>query len=70
MLTKSMIAIVLAGALWVAGDAAYKQIGCCNHRSGCNAPPPCCTLPQSTGTGDCCQPQSECCNPDHQCCPE
>jgi hypothetical protein len=68
MLMKTMIAVVMSGALWVAGDAAYKQFGCCNQRSACNAPPSCCTITRTPSTGDCCAPESDCCEPARECC--
>ena len=54
MLTKAMAAVVLMGALWVAGDSLYREFGSCHRSSGCAArvqtPPDCC----STG-GSCCE---------------
>ena len=68
MLTKTLIAVVMSGALWVAGDAAYQQFGCCRQRSECNTPSPCCTSTPAKseeccpgGGSDCCAPPSACC---------
>jgi hypothetical protein len=57
----------MGGALLVAGDAAYKQFGCCTSR--CNySPPPCCAT-QPTPSSDCCSTkQPECCEAPSACC--
>jgi hypothetical protein len=35
MLTKALAVIVMTGALWVTGDAAYRKFGCPMQYLGC-----------------------------------
>lgn len=64
MLTKLFAGLVMAGALWVAGDAAYSSVGCCYSGSEC-CPSECCAAETSdccsAGGDDCCAPVSACC---------
>jgi hypothetical protein len=60
-----LASVVLAGALWVAGDAAYKHFGCCDVGADCcSEPSACCLVSAKQPTSDCCstaKPVSECC---------
>lgn len=66
MLTKIVTAVLLTGALVVAGDAAYQKIGCCFHGSECCDPASECCLNSAnpTSTGNCCSTQEtpSCCS--------
>ena len=69
MLTKLCAAVVMAGALWVSGDAAYQSLGCCNAGSECCDPvSECCVSATSQKTSDCCSSGSDCCAPVSECC--
>jgi hypothetical protein len=69
MLTKLLSAVVLTGALWVAGDAAYQKFDCCTQGSDCcNPPRECCVLATKQKASDCCSRGSDCCNPSRECC--
>jgi hypothetical protein len=70
MLTKMMAAVVMTGALWVAGDAASKNLGCCFLGSLCCSPTEdCCYGVKNTSTEtDCCSPGTVCCDPPTDCC--
>jgi hypothetical protein len=69
MLTKMMAALVMTGALWVAGDAAYQSFGCCHAGSECCYPvSECCFSAASQQTDDCCASGSDCCAPVSECC--
>lgn len=78
MLTKLFSAVVLTGSLWVAGDAATRQLGCCYPGADCcNPPQECCfsgacptTAQTQAKADDCCAPGSACCNPANECCVE
>ena len=69
MLTKILTAIVMSGALWVAGDAAHQRFDCCPF-SGvcCNPPSECCSTVTAVKTGDCCSTGDDCCTPPSDCC--
>jgi hypothetical protein len=54
MLTKAITAIILSGALWVAGDAAYRQFGCCHLNDTCPLSGGCCHETPTQPSGDCC----------------
>lgn len=63
MLTKMLAAIVMTGALWVAGDAAYQKFGCCFEGSDCcNPARECCVLAAKQPASDCCSTGSSCCS--------
>jgi hypothetical protein len=69
MLTKMCAAVVMAGALWVGGDAAYTSFGCCFPGSECcNPASECCVGVTSEKTSDCCSSGSDCCTPVSECC--
>ena len=57
MFTKLMAAVVMTGALWVAGDSLYREFGTCSH--GCRAQ----RTPENCSTGSsCCEvTRSSCC---------
>lgn len=58
MLTKAFTAVVLAGALWVAGDAAYQRLDCCRPGANCCSPArECCEL-TSSSSSNCCSTAS------------
>ena len=59
MLTKMMAAIVMTGALWVAGDAAYQKFDF-------GAQPKSCCLKKVTP--DCCSTGSSCCEVSRKSC--
>lgn len=52
MLNKAMAVVVMVGALYVAGDAAYRQIG--SERSCCSS--------RVQPVSDCCAPTTDCCS--------
>ena len=57
MLTKMLAAVVMAGALYVAGDAAYQKFGCCPTPASGS-----CGSITSTDESDCCASSSSCCS--------
>lgn len=61
MLTKLLASLVMAGALVVAGDAAYRGVG----QSPLTPNP---SPPEGRGATVCCYPGSECCYPGSECC--
>ncbi len=67
MLTKMLVAVVMTGALWVAGDAAYQRLGNCSTKCG-TLPRECCYSASTDDTDDCCSTGSECCVPSRECC--
>ena len=71
MLTKVLTAIVLTGALWVAGDAAYQKFGCPLQALGlCPLQRGCCSSETPAKTDGCCPSSSECCKQAPECCVE
>ncbi len=69
MMTKMLTAIVMTGALWVAGDAAIQQFGCsfrCPFSS--QGTGGCCVLATKPKAGDCCSSGSDWCTPARECC--
>src|SRR5687767_10847426 len=64
MLTKVLTAVLLSGALWVAGDAAYQKLGCCFPTSECCDPPrECCfDAENQSSSSSCCSTKSSCCD--------
>ena len=68
MVTKLLTALVMSGALWVAGDAAYQRFDCCSTSvKSCHSAP-------ATKSDDCCDVPSNCCSakktPKKSCCSE
>ncbi|MBM3994205.1 MAG: hypothetical protein FJ303_08640 [Planctomycetes bacterium] len=72
MLTKMFAAMLLTGAVWVAGDAAYERLGCCHSQSECGELRPtcgstsqvrrdCCSAAKNKAS-DCCSKRSDCCS--------
>jgi hypothetical protein len=53
MLTKLMAAVVMTGALWVAGDSLYREFSTCGQQSGCSS--------RAQRTIDCCSTSTGCC---------
>lgn len=72
MLTKMVTALVMSGALWVAGDAAYQNVECCFPGSSCCQPPrECCYSATSSDSGStpaCCKTGEDCCLEPGSCC--
>jgi hypothetical protein len=69
MLTKVLAPVLLVGALWVGGDAAYKHFGCCQSDiESSGAPSACCLVKTKAPKSDCCSTGSECCQPISECC--
>ena len=69
MLTKAIYAIVLTGALYVSGDAAFQSLSCCDTGSSCCVVPlECCSGATQKATSDCCSTGSDCCAPLEDCC--
>src|SRR5947209_5262738 len=63
MLIKMLAAVALSGALWMAGDAAYQNFGCCSGSSECCYPPRECCFGATTPTAhNCCtEAKANCC---------
>lgn len=69
MLTKMLTAMMMTGALWVAGDAAYQKLDCCFLGLDCCQPQrECCFRATSTKESNCCLSGSDRGKPAPACC--